>query len=443
MSKVARTPLDGLALALLLLVGLVLAWLTRDAPLVRVRGLLHADALSALVLIVAGAHGLVSVVLGRAHAQGTEVGRAAWQGWRLVAQAALVALAALMGHLGVAGALLVTSALLSRNRLGWAAALLAALGLALIGVLGGEWRHGQPLAGAGMNSASFVLLLLGALLSSGAAGLVLRRPPAIDPVLLLGCLYGLLRLFTLGPWNLGWLFAAMVLGAAVALWAGWASARAPDEELAAWLLVWLDGLAIAGAGLASGAGLTVVGYALLCGPVLRLGLANPRPGRALWLLCAATPLSAPFVLAWMAVAAALAGGVSVLAMLLWAAALLAALAPARLAWAAGQGAAEARDPAPPQPSRVPASLVGAALSGLLGLGAPLVVLGLLRAVVAQLQGGLTPFGAIELWPWAGLIARDAAQQPVATLPSLALAVLMLILCALCVVALRLRALARR
>ena len=60
-------------------------------------------------------------------------------------------------------------------------------------------------------------------------------------------------------------------------------------------------------------------------------------------------------------------------------------------------------------------------------------------VVAQLQGGLTPFGEIELWPWAGLIAFDAARQPVATLPSLALVGLMLILSALCWVALRLAA----
>jgi len=62
--------------------------------------------------------------------------------------------------------------------------------------------------------------------------------------------------------------------------------------------------------------------------------------------------------------------------------------------------------------------------------------------VAQLQAGLTPFGAIELWSWAGLIALDAARQPVATMPSLALAALMVILSALCWVALRLGALKR-
>jgi hypothetical protein len=417
----------------MLAAGLALAWLAADAPFApgRARGLLRADGLSALIVLVAAGHGLVELALG------------ARRPWRLAAGAALLGVAALMGHLAAAGALLLGVAAfggqtggrgpVAGRLLSWLPALCAALGLALAGLIGGEWRYGAPAAGAGLNSFSFGLLLLGALLGAGAVALPRGLPPASEPLVMLGCIYGLLRLFSLGPWNLGWLFAALLAGGAAALWAAWAAAAAPPSESAAWLGPYLGGLAVAGAGLGSGAGLTLAGYALLLGPVLRLGLAEAAPRRAHWLLSAALPLSGPFVLAWMAVAAAAAGGVTVLAAALWAAALLAALPPARLALQAGQPvtAWQLAD------FRVSPALVAGALSGALGLGAPLALMWLLRPMVAQLQGGLTPFGEIELWPWAGLIAYDAARQPVATLPSLALAALMLILSALCWVALRL------
>jgi len=421
------------ATALLLLAGLALARLAREAPLVRAGGLIHADALSALVLVVAAGHGLVGYALG------------AGRPWRSAAACVLVALAALMGHLAAAGALLIGVAALQpapamaslwARALRWLPAGCAALGLALIGLIGGEWRHGLPGAGAGLNSASLALILLGALLAVGATGLVRARAPEESPLVALGCLYALLRLFSLGPWNLGWLFAALLAGGGVALWAAWSAAAAPPAEVAPWLGLYLGGLVVAGAGLASGAGITLAGYALLLGPLLRLGLSNPQPQRALWPLSAAVPLSAPFVAAWMGVAAAAAGGVTVLAVALWAAALLAALPPARLAASAPPAVDGERGPA------TVAALTAAGLSAALGLGAPLVVLGLLQPLVAQLQAGLTPFGAIELWSWAGLIALDAARQPVATIPSLALAALMVILSALCWVALRLGALKR-
>jgi hypothetical protein len=433
-------------LGLLLLAGLTCAWAAHDAPIdpARARGLLRADALSALTLIVAAGHGLAGLALGL---------RAPW---RAAGSAALLGLAVLMGHLGAAAALLVAAALVearpgagatsaspaepapargerARRWLGrlapLAAALPAALGLALVGLTGGEWRYGTPGAGLGLGSASFALTLAGALLGSGAGALATGRAPAAAPLAGLGALYALLRLFSLGPWNLGWLFAALLAGCAVALWAAWQAAAAPPDEAAPWLGLFLGGLAVAGAGLASGAGVVLAGYALLLGPVLRLGLVAPQPSRAHWLLSTAAPLGGPFVAAWMGVAAAVAGGVTAAGAALWAAALLAALPGARLG-AAGAG--------PPWrgPLRARAA---AALSAGLGLGAPLVVAGLLRPVAAQLRGGLTPFGEIELWPWAGLIALDAARQPVATLPSLALAALMLILAALCWVALRLGA----
>lgn len=445
-------PLAASGLALLLLAGLLCARLAYDAPLVRARGLLHVDALSALTLLAVAAHGLVSLMQASSGTDGRlpAAHTGLRQAWRIAVEAGLVGASALMGHLGLAGALLLGAALLGQERTRWAAGACTALGLALIGVFGGEWRHGQPLAGAGLNSVSFVLLLLGALLAAGAARLPLRRAFVPHPLLFVGCLACLLRLFSMGPWNLGWLFAAMLLGAGLALWAAWESAAAPAGELANWQLLWTGGLALAGAGLGSGAGLTLAGYALLCGPVLRLGLADTPIGRLRWLLCAATPLCAPFVLAWMGVAAALSGGLSTLALLLWLAALLAAFGVAREqldrgpAGEAGEagGAGGAGEEGGAQ-SPVPLSRVAAVLSVALGLGAPLVVVGLLRPVVAQLQGGLTPFGAIELWSWAGLIALNAAQQPVATLPSLALAALMLILAALCLVLLRLRSLVAR
>lgn len=405
-----------LLLGLLLAGGLALVWLTQDAPRdpARLRGLLRVDALSALVTIVAAGHGLVGVALGE-------------HPWRLAAAATLTACAAMSGHLAVTAALLVMASLIDiRNQ--FFGALLVALGLALIGLMSGEWLHGAPGAGRGLSSASVALILGGALLTVGVPAMARGRAPAAQPLATLGALYALLRLFSLGPWNLGWLFAALLAGGALTLVAAWGAARTEPSAAGPWLALWLAGLALAGAGLGSGAGVVLAGFALLLGPVLRLGLSDPAPARASWLLSAAAPLSGPFVAAWLGVAAAAAGGLTLLAVALWAAALLAAWPPAR------SGAAGA---APLVGGR--RGLAGAMLSASLGLLSPLVVLFVLQPVAAQLQGGLTPFGAIELWPWAGLIALDAARQPVATLPSVALTGLMLVLSALCWVALRLGA----
>jgi hypothetical protein len=422
--------LAALALGALLCAGLALAWLAHDAPLEpgRLGGLLRADALSALALIVAGAHGLVALT-------GDE-----GSPWRLALAAGLTGCAALMGHLGAAGSLLVLAAALhpagEPGRLGaalrLAPAVCVALGLASIGALAGEWRYGAPAAGSGLNSAGVGLVLAGALLGIGVSDLARGRAPQAAPLVALGALYGLLRLFSLGPWNLGWLLAALLAGGGGALLAAWAAAGAPAEGAGPWLELFLGGVAVAGVGLASGAGVTAAGYALLLGPVARLGLRGAAPGRSNWVLSAAAPLSGPFIAAWMAVAAAVAGGMTALAAALWAAALLAALPAARLALT----------PAEPLWG-APRTVAAALLSAGLGVLAPLVVAGLLAPVAAQLQGGLTPFGEIELWPWAGLIAYNAARMPVATLPSAALAALMLILSALAWVALRLGALRGR
>jgi hypothetical protein len=55
---------------------------------------------------------------------------------------------------------------------------------------------------------------------------------------------------------------------------------------------------------------------------------------------------------------------------------------------------------------------------------------LLQPMIAQLQGGLTPFGEVIIWPWAGFLALNAARQPVATQPTIIIAALMLILATL-------------
>lgn len=465
-----RPSLPTTALALLVVAGVALAWLAHDAPLAPqiARGWLQADALSALALVVLGALGLVGRALGRPGA------------WREAAAAGLFALTTVAGHLGVAAALLVAGGAALRpppaasraqgraQPAPWrpwppgtavspslVATALSGLGLAAVGLTAGEWRYGAPGAGAGLSSASFALLLLGALIAGGGQAAARGHPPETSPLAAVACLYALLRLFSLGPWNLGWLLAAIVAGGGLALGAAWQAAAAPPAGAAAWLGAYLAGLAIAGAGLGSGAGVTLAGYALLVWPVLALGLGAGAGGAlqgclrhsaARWLLAGAVPLTAPFMLAWMAVAAAVAGGLTLLAAVCWLAALLAAAPVVRLAAGlplsphGGEREAGSRDVRGAPPSAH--AYVAAGLSAALGLGAPAVVAGLLAPAAAQLQGGLSPFGEIELWPWAGLIAFDAARQPVATMPSLALAALMLILSALCWVGLRLAELRR-
>ncbi|MGQ9926262.1 MAG: hypothetical protein ACUVS4_05265 [Chloroflexaceae bacterium] len=435
----------SLALLLCLLAaGLTLAGLARAAPLAAWDGLLRADALSALLVIVVAAHGLVSLAHGAPHP------------WRVAATAWLVGVAALQGHLAALGGLLVLAGLLQdvespeeRPVWRWQVRRLAPpgvlAGLALIALTGEAWNYGAPLAGAGLNSVSFALILVATLLVLDAPALAGERAPASMSMLASGCLYALLRLFSLGPWNLGWLLAGLLMGGLLALWAAWRAALAPAAQAVPWLGLSLSGMAIAGAGLGSPAGLTVTGYVLLLLPPLRLGLERPVAGtRALWLFSAAVPLSGPFVAGWLAIAAATAGGLPALAVALWLAALLMALPPARLALAPVAPSRSDRNGESEQGLAPEArAWLAAGCSAGLGLGAPLLLIGLLAPVTAQLEGGLTPFGEIVGWPWAGLIAFDPARQPVATLPSLALAGLMLILSALCWTILRLLALRRR
>ena len=114
------------------------------------------------------------------------------------------------------------------------------------------------------------------------------------------------------------------------------------------------------------------------------------------------------------------------------AALLHGLAVARLT---GENRAE------PVPAQRPLLVAGIA-SVVIGVGAPPIARLLILPVVAQLQGGLTPFGDLNIWPWVGVAASDAAHTQVTTLPSIAIALLMLVLTALVYVVARLRAIHR-
>jgi hypothetical protein len=348
-------------------------------------------------------------------------------------------------HLALLAAVVFAAALVlaARRWEAWVSALLAATGLILIALRAGTWRYPAPDAGLGLNSLSFGLILCAVLLAAGAPGLLRRNTTPPLTLLAVGMLYTLYRLFSFGPWNLGWLLAALLLGAALALGAAWAAAFGPAAHVPARLATLYLALGVIGGGLASGAGLALGAFALLTlvlqQALFPLTAATPR--RALWLVSGAIPLTVPFVAGWLAIAAAMAGGITALAVVVWASVLLAAAAVARIA-EMRQEEAETTDDGRRTTDDGRWSVVGG-LSLILGVTSPAVFALLIQPMVAQLQGGLTPFGEVTLWPWAGLLALNAARQPVATLPSLALAGLMVILAALAWLATQLRFVRRR
>lgn len=340
------------------------------------------------------------------------------------------------------------------------------LAYAALRVQGGTWRYTLPAAGAALSSFVFWFVLLATLLGARVQSLIGRFWPAgarvFVPTLLLtvAWFYPLMRLYSLGPWNLGWHFATLLLGGAATLWAAWQALTTAANQSSGFYLVQMQvGLALAGIGLGTSAGLAAGCFALLVAPLLALGLSvgnaeqvqpgigyadaqaehgapapviqedqarrmytaqrnPPRVRWALWLLSGALPLTAPFVSAWMGIGAAAAGGVLLLSGALWLAALMAALAVARLAGGDTVSATDRR------------LLLAAGGSVVLGVASPSVAQFLIRPVVRQLQGGLTPFGDIALWPWGGLVALDSARQQVAAWPSMTIVALMLVLGAL-------------
>jgi hypothetical protein len=323
--------------------------------------------------------------------------------------------------------------------------------------LRGAARYDDRAAGAALDSFAFWFVLL-------AAGIPLipfiplssmeNQASRISNQSILGArffhfawLYPLARLYSLGPWNSGWSFATLLLGGALALWCAGAALLQPDvvARNAKIHSIYLA-LALAGLGLSNSAGVVAACYGILTYLVLCVGhgdwglgireaetrdpissLQSPVSSLMPWLLSSALPLTAPFVAAWMLIGASVAGGVALLAGAAWLAVLLHGLTLAL--W---NGAAPARRPL----------LIAGVVSVVLGVGAPPIARLLILPVVAQLQGGLTPFGDLNIWPWVGVAASDSAHTQVTTLPSIAIALLMLVLAALVYVVARLRELRR-
>lgn len=316
----------------------------------------------------------------------------------------------------------------------------------------GTWRYSLPIAGAGLSSLVFWFVLLAALIGSGTR---LQEPeqalvPAVtrltSPGLLLALawVYPLARLYSLGPWNLGWHFATLLLGGATALWAAWRSLRATTYPARVrWLVSAQFGLALAGIGLGTSAGLAAGCYALLTVPLLVFGLvalpddkipaSGPGVARgwSCWFLSGGLPLTAPFVAAWMGIGAAAAAQMFLLSVTLWMGALLSTLTMAHLA------------SSPDFPVSRRRLTLAAGLSLILGGAAPGIVRLLINPIVQQLQGGVTPFGDIALWPWGGLLVENSARQPIAALPSATIIALMLITGALAWLLMRLNSALRR
>lgn len=304
--------------------------------------------------------------------------------------------------------------------------------------LQGAVSYDQRSAGVALSSLPFWFVLLAAVVPLLPLGPTSNGPLAF--VARLAWFYPLLRLYSLGPWNSGWSFAVLLLGGAAALWAAVDTVLSPDvvqrtNRARACLLA----LGLAAFGLSSGAGLAAGCYCALAALLIQSAPEDPAHLQAVtqgaeqsdptddtstplpttqtsllassWLLTPAMPLGAPFVAIWLVVGAAVAGGVSALAGVAWLAALLLALAPTL-------------HTTPPTDRRM------GGLSLVLGVGAPLMLLLAVEPLILQLQGGLTPYGDIVIWPWVGLATLDAARTQVAGLPSLAVAGLMLVLSAL-------------
>ena len=324
--------------------------------------------------------------------------------------------------------------------------------------LRGAARYDDRTAGAALESFAFWFVLLAAVIpliplsrAGNQASSITNQSVLSARFFHFAWLYPLARLYSLGPWNSGWSFATLLLGGALALWCACAALAQPDiiARNARIQSIYLA-LALAGLGLSNSAGVAAACYGTLVYLVLCVGHGNlrleirdteldgaisilkcPKGTRFSillpWLLSSALPLTAPFVAAWMLIGASVAGGVALLAGVAWLVALLHGLTVAL--W---NGATPARRPL----------LIASAVSVVLGVGAPPIARLLILPVVAQLQGGLTPFGDLNIWPWVGVAASDSNHTQVTTLPSIAIALLMLVLAALVYIVARLREIRR-
>jgi hypothetical protein len=356
--------------------------------------------------------------------------------WRSLTAAAILFPALLAEHLVILPiALLIVGALLRSVRflIAGGALLIASSWLTVAG--GARWSN--ELAAGLLTSPLFLLFLL-----ATAAGLGLypfsliiervdRARLALQPIWLVP----LLRTIEWGPWNSGWAIAAVLIGGATALWSAASAVWTADNDsrIDQIARVWL-GMALACAGLLTPVGIAAALWLLLAA-VLSLGL---LVSRTLW--AAPLPPSMLFVATWLAIGATAASGAMLLAGAFFLATLLVAIAVAR-----GQESGVRSRGIKEHPNTgtiqhlIPNTLVVLTIVG--GILSPILLRSLIMPAVDQLQGGLTPFGLINVWPWVGLAALDAGQRRVAVLPSIAVAVLALVIAA--IVWLSARWLARR
>lgn len=328
--------------------------------------------------------------------------------------------ALLLEHLlALPAALVVVGVLLRSWR--WAIAAGALLtSLILLRISGGTtWQAAQT--ASALTPPVFLLLVTATCigLPSYPAGLVQERSDRVRLMLQPIWLTPLLRTFEWGPWNSGWSVAVVLLGGATAVWAASTAlwTESPAERVERIAGTW-QGLALACVGLATPVAAAsalwqVVMYAL--GLALLQPYATERDSSSLW--AAPLPPSATFVACWLAQGAAAASGAFLLAAALWVATLLSGLAVLRLT---GKTA-----------TRLGVSGVLLTVCSIaLGILAPLPLRWLIMPAVELLQGGLTPFGLLDIWPWVGIAALDAGQRRVAVLPSLAVVLLALVSAAL-------------
>ncbi|MGQ9482151.1 hypothetical protein [Chloroflexus sp.] len=386
-----RSVLPYLGAAIVMLTGVGLLGLIQQRPLIVGNSFLRIDGLSALTMVLAGLTGLTVP-----------------PSWRRIGQLGALCIALLSGHLiGLAlGSLIGT--VLSEDRRYYLSGAGMAAGYLLIGAGADSWW--LEFSGTGLNSISFVLLLAGAVIAVGGIETISRRESPFDPLIALIGLTTLLRLYSVGPWNLGWQFATLLAGSALALGTAWRAVTAGAAQIAeSWLQRAISGLAMVAVGCATSAGVVAAGLILLHLCVRRLG--DPASGIAPWagwMLSGAVPGTLGFIAFWAVSAAAMAARIAVLAIVVWTVALLLILAAGRNI--AGQ-------------HRQRSSIVALiSLGG--GLASPWLARWLLRPLSDHLQGGLTPYGTIEPWGWAGLLALDAGSRTAATAPGLALLALL-------------------
>ncbi len=425
-------PITGASIGLI--GALALLWITRREPLT-LPPLAYLDALGAFFVFAVWAGAALWLTL-RAPAE---------QGWRFWLTALVLTATFVTSWTPLIIAVYVSIALIHtlpapRGALTVAlrraiVPLLAAAALA-IGYGALAWRGARtfdaPLAGAALDSFVFWFVLLAAAI------------PLLPPVGRLDAdtdeksslnlfayawFYPLMRLYTLAPWNEGWSFATMTLGGGAMIWLTLGALTATTRaRRAACNRRRFLALALAGIGLSNGAGLAAGCYAALVYLLLVVteetepdmeantgatvwGFPSSVPS---WLLSGAIPLTAPFIATWMIVGAGAAGGVTMLAAVAWLTMLIGAL-PVVI------------DP-PAIASR--RRWFGGAISLALGVTSPLTLYLLIQPVIEQLQGGLSVYGDVNVWPWVGLAMVNSARTGITALPTIGAAGLMVVLSAL-------------